>query len=109
MPKPSRPSRGPRDLFCNRLYTARVEHTLVGSPVLLLLSHSAEPPRRRQQAAFIYELAADMERRSEELGASWSISPRPAEASIALELGPHDSREFADEFISTILAAHSLE
>lgn len=56
-----------------------------------------------------FEPAADMERRSEELGASWAIAPRPADGYITLELGSHDSREFADEFISTILAAHNLE
>ena len=63
--------------FHNQLYRAEVGRTPAGSPILKLTATNptGRYAQHRQLAAFIYELAAEMERRSDDLGARWVISP----------------------------------
>ena len=96
--------------FHNRLYHAEVGRTPAGSPILKL---SATNPKgsyaqHRQMAAFIYELAADMERRSEELGARWVISPETTNAQVVIELTSDHETTLADEFVASVIADNDL-
>ena len=96
--------------FHNRLYRAEVGRTPAGSPILKL---SATNPKgryaqHRQMAAFIYELAADMERRSEELGARWVISPETTNARVVIELTSDHETTLADEFVASVIADNDL-
>lgn len=96
--------------FHNRLYHAEVGRTPAGSPILKL---SATNPKgryaqHRQMAAFIYELAADMERRSEELGARWVISPETTNARVVIELTSDHETALADEFVASVIADNDL-
>src|SRR5258706_7283785 len=58
----------------NRLYRAEVCHTEIGSPIIKIVPEWPKSPSgtHRQIAAFVYDLASDMEKRSEELKARWA-------------------------------------
>lgn len=103
-PKPEAPR------FQNRAYRAQVGRTPAGSPVLKIMP--ANPTGRlaqhRQLAAFIYELAAEMERRSDELGARWVISPEASNARVVIELADDDETTLADTFVASVIADNDL-
>lgn len=96
--------------FHNRAYRAEVGRTLAGSPVLKITP--ANPTGRfaqhRQLAAFIYELAAEMERRSDELGARWVISPEASNARVVIELATDQETALADKFVASVMADNDL-
>lgn len=96
--------------FHNRLYRAEIGRTAVGSPILKFTATNPEGryAQHRQMAAFIYELAAEMERRSEDLGTRWVISPDPTSARIVLDLGSDDEATRADEFIAGLVTDFEL-
>jgi hypothetical protein len=96
--------------FDNRLYRAEVGRTPSGSPILQIAASNPETryAKHRQLAAFIYELAAEMERRSEELGARWVISPETANARVVIELTSDHETAPADEFVASIIADNDL-
>lgn len=68
------------------------------------------PPRRslageeRRLAVVIYELAAEMERRSAEIGARWVISPEPFNARLDVEIDERGDPEAAAEFVVQVLS-----
>ena len=96
--------------FHNRLYRADVGRTPAGSPILKLTATNPKGryAQHRQMAAFIYELAADMERRSEELGARWVISPETPNARVVIELAGDHETALADEFVASVMADNDL-
>ena len=96
--------------FQNRLYRAEVGRTPAGSPVLNIAP--ANPTGRfahhRLMAAFVYELAAEMERRCEAIGARWAVSPDATNARIVLELARDDESAEADAFVASLIADQDL-
>ena len=82
----------------------------IGSAILKL---SATNPKgcyaqHRQMAAFIYELAAEMERRSGQLEARWVISPETTNARLVIELAGDHETALADKFIASVIADNDL-
>jgi hypothetical protein len=59
-------------------------------------------------AALIYELAADMERRSQQLEAHWSISPDTVNQQVVIELSGDHEDELVDEFLTNIMSDYGL-
>jgi hypothetical protein len=108
--KTKRNAKAEASKFHNRLYRAEVTRTAVGSPILKLAATNPKGrhAQHRQMASFIYELAAEMERRSEDLGARWVISPDPTNARIVLELASDDEATRADEFINRLITDFEL-
>ena len=98
--------------FHNYPYHAETSRTEVGSPIIKIVpkdprATSAHP---RRLAVFLYDLASEMERRSEELNAKWVISVEAWSARIMVELatGMSYERERADDFVARLLADHHL-
>jgi hypothetical protein len=98
--------------FSNRLYRAQLSRTDAGSPIIKIVPMNSKGPSAhyRQINAFIYDLASEMEKRSEEIGAKWAISPEAWNARVILELatGSDSERTTADEFIAQLLAERDL-
>jgi antitoxin (DNA-binding transcriptional repressor) of toxin-antitoxin stability system len=96
----------------NYPYHAEVGHTEIGSPVIRIVAHNRNAPsgHYRRMNAFVYELASEMEKRSEELGAKWAISPNASDARITLELanGNETERRRADAFVVKLLVEWNL-
>ena len=93
-----------------RRYCALVARTEAGGPVLKVLatdprSQQAEP---RQVAAMIYEIAADMERRSQQLEAHWTIAADPERGQVVIELSGEHETELADELVANVMTEHQL-
>lgn len=97
--------------FRNRIYRAEVGKTEVGSPIvrILPLNPKGASASHRQVAAFVYDLAAEMETRSEAIGATWAISPEAWNSRIVLELGSTNEANAAEEFVRTLLADRNLD
>jgi hypothetical protein len=91
-------------------YCGELERTASGSPVLRL--SPANPGGRhaehRQMTAFLYELAADMERRSQQLEAHWTISPDAENSRVVIELTGDHEAELAEEFVANVMFQHHL-
>jgi hypothetical protein len=100
-----------RSRFRNRIYQAEVRRTEAGSPVIRILPLNPKGPSasHRQVAAFIYDLASEMETRSEALRATWAISPEAWNSRIILELGSTNEATAAEEFVRTLLADRNLD
>ena len=95
----------------NRIYRAEVGRTEVGSPIIriLPLNPKGSAAGHRQIAAFVYDLASEMEMRSEAIGATWAISPEAWNARIVLEIGSTNEVNAAEEFVRTLLADRNLD
>ena len=59
-------------------------------------------------AAFIYDLASEMEKRSEALGARWVISVEAWNARVVVELASESEAKAADEFLAQVLTDRNL-
>lgn len=96
--------------FQNRAYRAKVSRTSAGSPILKLTAMNPKGlyASWRQLAAYVYELAAEMERRSEDLGADWVISADGRNGRIVIELASNHEAALADKFVARIMAAYHL-
>jgi hypothetical protein len=73
------------------------------------LNPSGSLASHRQIAAFIYELASEMELRSEVLGAKWVVSPEVWNRRLILELGSESEARAAEVFVRTLLADRDLD
>jgi len=93
-----------------RRYRGELRRTQVGSPVLRVSSIDPRhhPVEHRQMAALVYELAADMERRSHQLEAHWSIAPDVEHGQVVVELAGDHEAALADEFIINVMTQHQL-
>jgi hypothetical protein len=98
--------------FHNQLYRVEISRTTAGSPILKITA--TNPTGRyagsRRLAAFVYDLAAQLERRSDETGAHWAISPEALDGRITIELGGSTDREreHADDLIAELIAENQL-
>jgi len=95
----------------NRIYRADLGKTEAGSPTVKIVPLNPRGPlaSHRQIAAFIYELASEMELRSLPLGAKWVVSPEVWNRRLILELGSESETEAADAFLRTLLVARDLD
>ncbi|MGH9885614.1 MAG: hypothetical protein ACREBE_08805, partial [bacterium] len=81
-----------------------------GSPVLRV---SAADPRsrhaeHRQVAAITYQIAADLERRSQGLEVHWMITADPENGQVVIELTGEHEAELADELVANVMTEHQL-
>ncbi len=92
--------------FQNRLFRTEIGRTPAGS--VRIHVRPANPKGRfdnhRQLAACIYELAAALERRSDDLHAHWVVSPEAFNSRIDLELCEGDDAEAATRFVMSVLS-----
>jgi hypothetical protein len=99
--------------FTNRIYRAELGRTSVGSPIVKIVPlHPTWPSGgHRQIAAFVYDLAAEMERRSEELATTprWVTTVETWNDRVILELGTESEAKIANEFIATLLSDRNLD
>ena len=95
----------------SRIYRANLGRTGAGSPIIKIVPLNPKGPlaSHRQISAFIYDLASEMETRSEVLRATWAISPEAWNSRIVLELGSTNEARAADEFVRTLLADRNLD
>jgi hypothetical protein len=93
-----------------RRYHVVAARTPAGCPALQVLATEAwsRPVESRQIAALTYEFAADIERRSQELEAHWTIAADPESGQIVIELTGHHEAELAEELLANVMAAHQL-
>lgn len=96
--------------FRNRTYRAELERTAAGGPVVTIipLNPAGRSASRRQIAAFIYELASEMELGIEALGAKWVVAPEAWNARLNLGLASEGEATAADAFVRTLLADRDL-
>jgi len=108
--KSTKGENGTTTRFQNRLYRAEVGQTTAGSPILKLKATNPKGPfaQHRQLAAFIYELAADMERWSGDLRARWVISPDAMNGLVVVEITGDHEKALADEFVASVIAGNGL-
>jgi hypothetical protein len=96
----------------SRLYRVTVRPMPVARRILEVVANDPMGPHvsEREIAAFVYELSAEMERRSQDRKARWVVAPDPSNSQIVLELGSDDKDEAvgADEFLTQLLADHDL-
>jgi len=92
-------------------YYGELGRTLIGSPTLRIVPVDRRGPHaeHRQIAAMVYELAADMERRSQQLEVHWAISPDPGNDQIVIELSGDHEAQLADELIASVVAQRDLQ
>jgi hypothetical protein len=87
-------------------FSARVERA--GVATLRIVVHPRDRKdqvrRYRQLAVCVYKLAAEMERRTERLGAHWVVSPEVFNSRIDLELTDRDDEQAAARFVAKVLA-----
>lgn len=93
-----------------RRYYGDLARTAVGSPILRIapIDPRSSDAQHRQIAAKVYDLAADMERRSQELEVNWAISPDADIGEVVVELAGEHEAELANEFIANVMAQHQL-
>jgi len=91
--------------FQNWLYRAELGENAIGDPVVKIIPTN---PRgtfagERQIAACIYEIAAELERRSE--GMRWYVSPEAYDSKITIELSKDSNARGAETIVEKVLAA----
>ncbi len=96
--------------FRDRSYLGEVGRTWSGNLTLLLVpaSGNASPVGKRRVAAFVYELAAEMERQSELLEGLWAITAEPKHARIRIELENADESVRAEALLASVMAQFNL-
>jgi hypothetical protein len=92
--------------FQNWLYRAELGHTSVGSPTLKIIptNPKGDFAGARQITACIYEIAAQLERKADELGVSWAISAQPSDSMVTVELTRERQERLAEDTIKEVLA-----
>jgi len=96
--------------FQNWLYRAEFGRTTAGSPTAKIIP--TDPKGKfageRQIAATIYEIAAELERASDDLGVSWAISPQPSDSRITIELSRERQGRNAEDLMKDVLVGLSI-
>jgi hypothetical protein len=87
-------------------FYAQVGRTTAGSFRITVRAKYAKDQyeRYRERAVCVYKLAAEMERRTQRLGAQWVISPEVFNSRIDLELGERDDEQAAARFVTGVLS-----
>jgi hypothetical protein len=91
-------------------YRGELRRTDAGYPMLRVSTAEpgCHPDEHRLVAALVYDLAADMERRSQHLEAHWTIAPDADSGHVVVELAGEYEAMLADEFITNIMFHHRL-
>jgi hypothetical protein len=99
---------GPR--FQNRLYRVDVKRNSSGSAILTFVATNAgaHHARPRQMAAFLHEIAAQLERRTDEAGGRWMISVDKWNARIGIELTHADEAERLGQVVASVIEENDL-
>jgi hypothetical protein len=94
--------------FHNGTYAITAERTSFGHQILHVIAENPAGPfaTRRKVAAFMYELAADMERQSELLGASWMIGVDVESANVFIRLRASADAARAEQFAADVIASY---
>jgi hypothetical protein len=87
-------------------FVASVGRTDAGSVRITVRARNPKDPKSgyRQLAVAVYKLAAEMERRSEKIGADWVVSPQVFNSRIDLEIVRGYDEEAASRFVAKVLA-----
>jgi len=85
--------------FENRRFLSEVDRTEVGSVRILIRPATAKGRFDNHR-----QLAAELERRSDESGARWVVSPAAFDRRIDLELVEGDDVDAAARFVTSVLA-----
>lgn len=95
--------------FTNRPFRAELDSTPAGSIRIRFRSATERLHSQRQLSALIYEVAAELERRSEALKARWAICPYAYDDYLDVELGERDNREVAASMVAGVLQEAGLQ
>jgi hypothetical protein len=92
--------------FQNWLYRAELGRTTAGSPFAKIIPTNPKGSygTERQIAACIYEIAAALERASDELKARVAICAQPSDSKITIELSKNGQPWVAEAMIERVLA-----
>jgi hypothetical protein len=97
----------------SRIYRAKLSRTPAGSPVINIVPlHPTWPSGgHRQVAAFLYDLASEIEKRSDQLTTrpQWVTSVETWNARVILELGNEHEAEIAKLFLAKLLLDRNLD
>ena len=96
--------------FHSHLYRAEIDNTVDHSLTIKIVPNAPGhgSAGERQVAACIYELAAGLERGSEEIGGQWVISPQASDGRLDVELMKTDSPRKAKQLVEQVLADLSI-
>ena len=96
--------------FQNWLYRAEFGRTTAGSPFVKIVP--TDPKGKfageRQVAACIYEIAAALERASDEVETRWAICAQPGDSRITVELSKNGQPWVAETMIEKVLGELSI-
>lgn len=95
--------------FTNRPFRAAIDRTPAGSIHIRFTSATERLCSERKLSALIYEVAAELERRSDALKARWAISPYAYDAYLDVELGERDNQEVAQKMVTDLLKELGLQ
>lgn len=95
--------------FSNRPFRAEIDRTPAGSIRIRFKSATERLYSERKLSALIYEVAAELERRSEMHKARWAISPYAYDAYLDVELGERDNRDLASALVAEVLQEAGLQ
>jgi hypothetical protein len=84
-------------------FRAEIGRTSAGSPIIHILRRAPADPSHRRLAEAVYDLAARMERRSDELDIRWVISVEAWNARIIVELADDEEAESAHQMLATLM------
>ena len=86
-------------------FVAEVGRTHADSFRIVVRARNPKDPASsyRQLSVCVYGLAAEMERRSDTMGARWVVSPEVFNAKIVLELTEKDDEQAAGRFVTKVL------
>jgi hypothetical protein len=98
------------DRFHANLYRAELSNSRLGDPTIKIVANSpgSRASHERQIAAAVYEVAAALERGSDELKARWPISAYALPGQLVVELSEGDSRSKAEQLSHRVLAELSI-
>lgn len=96
-------------IFTNRPFRADIDRTPAGSIRIRFRSATERVYSQRQLSALIYEIAAELERRSESLKARWAVCPYTYDAYLDVELGDRDNQEMASSMVAGVLQEVGLQ
>ena len=90
--------------FQNHLYRAELGATRIGDPTIKIIPNAQGhvSASERHVAACVYEVAAALERATQEIGGRWAISPFASDGRLVTELTKTDSPRRARELIEQV-------
>lgn len=95
--------------FTNKPFRADIDSTPAGSIRIRFRSATERLYSQRQLSALIYEIAAELERRTETLKARWAVCPYAQDAYLDVELGERDNHDAAAAMVAGVLQEVGLQ